>query len=200
MKDPVEGTATLVSYVETNARNEFDVTVIAQVIVTADGIPPTAVEWITGIPHSQLPISPGRVWNVQVDRNNPKHLKADTKQARQDGEAAHQAGRAEAEQLAASMRREAGSGTASPNPEGASPAPLNPAIQVIGADSAQAQAIMAAVQERLGVDLAGVVPSAAQPRGDDPVATLERLAKLRDAGVLTDAEFEQQKQRILSSG
>jgi hypothetical protein len=33
----------------------------------------------------------------------------------------------------------------------------------------------------------------------DPVAELERLAKLRDSGALTDAEFEQQKAKILGS-
>lgn len=33
--------------------------------------------------------------------------------------------------------------------------------------------------------------------GVDTVAELERLAKLRDSGALTDAEFEQQKARIL---
>jgi hypothetical protein len=33
--------------------------------------------------------------------------------------------------------------------------------------------------------------------GGDNVAELERLAKLRDSGALTDAEFEQQKARIL---
>jgi hypothetical protein len=33
--------------------------------------------------------------------------------------------------------------------------------------------------------------------GGDTVAELERLAKLRDSGALTDAEFEQQKARIL---
>ncbi len=33
----------------------------------------------------------------------------------------------------------------------------------------------------------------------DQIAELERLAKLRDSGALTDAEFEQQKARILGS-
>ena len=33
----------------------------------------------------------------------------------------------------------------------------------------------------------------------DPVAELERLAKLRDSGALTDAEFESQKAKILGS-
>jgi Short C-terminal domain len=35
--------------------------------------------------------------------------------------------------------------------------------------------------------------------GGDTVAELERLAKLRDSGALTDAEFEQQKARVLGS-
>jgi hypothetical protein len=33
--------------------------------------------------------------------------------------------------------------------------------------------------------------------GDDDLAELERLAKLRDSGALTDAEFEQQKAKVL---
>jgi len=36
-----------------------------------------------------------------------------------------------------------------------------------------------------------------QPGGGDHIAELERLAKLRDSGALTDAEFEQQKAKIL---
>jgi hypothetical protein len=35
--------------------------------------------------------------------------------------------------------------------------------------------------------------------GGDAVAELERLVKLRDSGALTDAEFEQQKARVLGS-
>jgi hypothetical protein len=35
--------------------------------------------------------------------------------------------------------------------------------------------------------------------GEDQIAQLERLAKLRDSGALTDAEFEQQKAKILGT-
>jgi hypothetical protein len=77
MKDPVDGTATLVSYVETNAANEFDRVVIAQVVVQADGLEPTAVEWTVGIPNSSLPPEAGHVWPVRVDRADPTHLKVD---------------------------------------------------------------------------------------------------------------------------
>ena len=40
-------------------------------------------------------------------------------------------------------------------------------------------------------------PSGGSSGGGDTVAELERLAKLRDSGALTDAEFEQQKARVL---
>ena len=43
------------------------------------------------------------------------------------------------------------------------------------------------------------VPAPAASGGGDSVAELERLAKLRDSGALSDAEFEQQKAKILGS-
>jgi hypothetical protein len=46
----------------------------------------------------------------------------------------------------------------------------------------------------------GFTPApATEPSGGDHIAQLERLAKLRDSGALTDAEYEQQKARILGS-
>jgi hypothetical protein len=45
----------------------------------------------------------------------------------------------------------------------------------------------------------GFSPAPAPSGGGDSVAELERLAKLRDSGALSDAEFEQQKAKILGS-
>lgn len=42
-------------------------------------------------------------------------------------------------------------------------------------------------------------PAPAAGGGGDHLADLERLAKLRDSGALTDAEFEQQNVKILGS-
>jgi hypothetical protein len=42
-------------------------------------------------------------------------------------------------------------------------------------------------------------PSPTAGGGRDSIAELERLAKLRDSGALTDAEFEQQKAKVLGS-
>ncbi|ORC06403.1 hypothetical protein B4U45_06915 [Mycobacterium persicum] len=41
--------------------------------------------------------------------------------------------------------------------------------------------------------------SGAPPKSSDPIDRLERLAALKDRGMLTDAEFEQQKRRVLGS-
>jgi len=41
-------------------------------------------------------------------------------------------------------------------------------------------------------------PAAAAPEGDDLIAQLEKLGELRASGVLTDAEFESQKARLLA--
>ena len=43
-----------------------------------------------------------------------------------------------------------------------------------------------------------VQTAGAGERGGDTISQLERLARLRDQGVLTEAEFQSQKQRILS--
>jgi hypothetical protein len=46
----------------------------------------------------------------------------------------------------------------------------------------------------------GFTPAPAPtPNGGDHIAELERLAKLRDSGALTGAEFEQQKAKLLGS-
>ncbi|UGT92641.1 SHOCT domain-containing protein [Mycobacterium ostraviense] len=44
-----------------------------------------------------------------------------------------------------------------------------------------------------------VVWSSAPPQSSDPIDRLERLAALKERGMLTDAEFEQQKRRILGT-
>lgn len=41
-------------------------------------------------------------------------------------------------------------------------------------------------------------PPAPAPAADDVIAQLERLGELRASGVLTDAEFESQKARLLA--
>ena len=54
--------------------NEFDAVIVAQVIVQAEGLQATAVEWSVGVAKSQLPIMAGYTWPVKVDRAKPTHV------------------------------------------------------------------------------------------------------------------------------
>lgn len=47
------------------------------------------------------------------------------------------------------------------------------------------------------VQAAGAVPAASAASGDDLMARLNQLAEMRASGILTDAEFEAAKARIL---
>jgi len=73
--------------------------------------------------------------------------------------------------------------------------PNDPAKIAIDWDSAQTAPQQGEVRPVGG---AGFSP-APSSGGTDSVAELERLAKLRDSGALTDAEFQQQKAKILGS-
>jgi hypothetical protein len=208
IKDPVSGTAQLVSYEETNFRNEFDTTIVAQVIVKGDGVEPTAVESRISVPNSQLPLYPGDTWEVVFERSDPKQFKTvepDSPQAA----ANHAAAQQQAQQLAEQMRAGDPAGFPAWGFPGAGAMGAPQVIDMSGgaADPERVAAAMAKVQEMFGVDMTGAAAAySAQPapapthsaaRGDDTLDKLERLDELRRNGTLTDGEFELQKQRIL---
>jgi hypothetical protein len=76
--------------------------------------------------------------------------------------------------------------------------PNDPAKIAIDWDSAQTAPQRGEVRP-VGGSGFSPAPAPAPAGGGDHVAELERLAKLRDSGALTDAEFEQQKAKILGS-
>ena len=76
--------------------------------------------------------------------------------------------------------------------------PNDPAKIAIDWDSAQSAPQRGEVRPVGGSGFTPA-PAPAPSGGGDHVAELERLAKLRDSGALTDAEFEQQKAKILGS-
>ena len=66
----------------------------------------------------------------------------------------------------------------------------------------QAAAQVQQMLGQMGIDVEQVsvgspTPQQAAPGADDPISKLERLAALRASGALTEAEFEEQKRRIL---
>ena len=76
MKDPVDGTATLIGYSENHEQKGSEVVLSAQFIVEADGMASTTVDAKPEVPQSWMPVKTGTVWPVQVDRANPTRLKS----------------------------------------------------------------------------------------------------------------------------
>jgi Short C-terminal domain len=76
--------------------------------------------------------------------------------------------------------------------------PNDPSKIAIDWDSAQRAPARGEVRSVGGSGFAPA-PAPSGGGGGDHLAELERLAKLRDSGALTDAEFEQQKAKILGS-
>src|SRR3954454_21826880 len=74
MKDPAEGTATVVSYSEHHEQKGNDVVLNAQVMVQADGLVPTTVDARPQVPQSWMPVKLGTEWPVRVDRAKPERL------------------------------------------------------------------------------------------------------------------------------
>jgi hypothetical protein len=77
--------------------------------------------------------------------------------------------------------------------------PNDPAKIAIDWDSAEKPPERGEVRSVGGSGFTPAPAPEAASGGGDPVAELERLAKLRDSGALTDSEFEQQKAKILGS-
>ena len=195
MKDPVEGIATVVSSTgppdhATSANCRMNL------VVQAEGVPPTSVSIKSMIvPVKKWPF-PGTVIPVQVDRADPQKVKILFDKMTTHAESS----KASADALAAMMRGET---PGQPMPEGIPP------------DKAE---IVAQIQQmfpgaRIQVASSGMTPPTAgaaawgPPSGpasaadetDDRLEALERLARLHETGALTDAEFAAEKGRILES-
>src|SRR3954471_6823922 len=76
MKDPADGTATVVSYSEHHETKGSDVVLDAEVIVQADGLVPTTVRARPRVPQSWMPVKLGTEWPGRVDREKPDRLGA----------------------------------------------------------------------------------------------------------------------------
>jgi hypothetical protein len=224
MRDPAEGTATVVSYSEQHEQKGNDVVLDAQVMVQAEGLVPTTVNARPRFPQSWMPVKLGTEWPVRVDRANPERL----------------------EFLFDRVTGPAGAtapAPPAPAPPGL-PGPvvarsvqtfsLPPQIQVMGATNIGPEQYKQAIdmaERATGMDLDGdgkvaggaapaggspmsawmnaaqqaysaysVPPTPAPARAsDDPVSKLERLAKLLDAGTITRDEFDAEKKKILGS-
>ena len=186
MKDPVRGTGQVVSASQHRGHGIYQ-NCKMQLVIQTDGVPATAVSF-HGLVHNKRWPSPGMTLPVTVDRANPQEFKIEWDDVQDSGDRA----RSSAEQMAAAMRGDASAGGGAQ------------VINLSGGDLSQLSDEQKNKLRMLGM----LPPEATEPAPgasaageddqiDDRLEQLERLAKLRDSGALTDAEFEAQKKQIL---
>jgi hypothetical protein len=178
MKDPVDGTAQVVGSTQP-PDSATSANVNLNLVVQAEGVPATSIEHSCMAPTRKWPF-PGATLPVTFDRADPDRLKIRWDEIPEAGAMAKQ----QADALAAQMNQ-GGDG------------------QLMQAGGTDVSEIVEALQQQYPgaqIEVQGqpqAAPSAATGGGDDHVAQLERLAKLRDSGALTEQEFEREKARIL---
>ena len=205
MKDPVHGSMHVVGATALDPR-EMRAPCHVTYVIQAEGVAPFSGEHTFELWSSQWP-SPGDDLPVVFDRENPGKIEIRTDEVMTHAESARQHADALAAQLQAG-----GQIPAAPAADDASPpagglpagfqfAPGATPIVIGDADPQRIQEALARASQVLGVDLTGAMNAATaapQPAPGDIVDRLERLAKLRESGAITDAEFATQKQRLLN--
>lgn len=188
----VEGTAQIVSCSRHNGEGRWQ-NCRMHLVVQIDGREPYPAETHQIAPRKKWP-QPGLTVPVTVDERDPSKVKVDFDAMPTNDDRARQI----AEQQAASMGRASGSADLTGLLGGSPPQQVN----IVGDIGQVPPEQLARLEQMTGMDLDGdgTVGGAARPgqgAADDRVGRLERLAQLRASGALTDAEFEQEKRRIL---
>ena len=203
MKEPVRGTAQVVSATAHRGDSSWQ-DIRMTLTVRAEGVPPTAVVHRCICRADRWP-TPGDTLPVTLDARKPERLKVEWDEVQSARDRAWET----AQQMAAA---EAGGGGIDPADERAAAAAgvdLDALRQMFpgatievesssidaGSNPDAARQVLAALQGASGVEPAGADDDAA-----DRIANLERLARLRDSGVLSEAEFEAEKARLLRGG
>ena len=194
MKDPVEGTAQIVSCTAHRGRGVMQ-NCRMQLVVEAEGIEPTAVEH-SEIVHNQKWPHPGMVVPAKIDRANPKKVKLDWDAVRDSRERAHDS----AEAIAAARRGEGGAAGAA----GVAGMGGAQVINLSGGDLSQLSDEQRQKLAALGIDPAALAAAGGggggaggDDAGDDRLDQLQKLADLKEQGALTEKEFEAEKKKLL---
>ena len=201
MKDPVRGQAQVVSCSMHTGEGIYT-NCSMQLVVHAEGVPAVSMRRSDMVRADKWP-SPGVTLPVTVDRADPERLKIEWDEV----ESARDRAERNSDALAAMMRGEAPPGGAMPFSGGG----VN-VMNLSGVDLNDLPEEKKAKLRMLGIDPALTAaqgdggppmppPQEAVADSDDEVdeqlARLAKLGQLRDAGVLSPQEFEQQKRRIL---
>jgi Short C-terminal domain len=204
MKDPVRGMAQVVGSTQPPHNAAFGNCKLT-LVVQADGVEPTPVEHQNLLTPVKKWPRPGMSIPVTVDRANPDRISIEWDEIATGEDTAA----AQAQAIADAMRAggATGAGADASGVVGQIQQMFPGAtVQVMGGGQPSPEQI-AKLERFTGRDLdgdgqvGGAPPpaAAAEPDPDDRIEQLERLAKLRESGALTDAEFEAEKRRVLGS-
>ena len=209
MKEPVRGTAQVVSATANRGDSSWQ-DIRMTLMVQGDGVPPTAVEHRCICRADRWP-TPGDTLPVTVDATKPKRLKVEWDEVESARDRAWETAQQMAATEAGGGPSALGGGVSAEGERAAAAAGVDlgalrqmfpgATIEVesstidAGGDPDAARQVLAALQGAAGVEPAGTDDDAA-----DRIANLERLARLRDSGALSDTEFEAEKARILRGG
>lgn len=190
MKDPVEGTAQIVSCTGYHGEGVMQ-NCRMQLVVEAEGIEPTAVEHNELVHNRKWP-HPGMALPAKIDRANPKKVKLDWDAVQDSREQAQ----GSAEAIAAARRGE-GAAAGIGGMGGAQ------VINLSGGDLSQLSDEQRQKLAALGIDPAALGAAAADgggggdDAGDERLDQLQKLADLKERGALTEKEFEAEKKKLL---
>ena len=198
MRDPVRGTATVVS-----SSDYRDSTTVAPswtgcsmtCVVQADGVPAhSSHQRAMPAPTAKWPW-PETVLPITIDRAQQTEWVVHWEEL----QSAKEINNAQAEALAAAMRGEPGAAGGLPGVPGFGGATV---VDTRGDPGLRDQVL--GMLDASGVDVAALqglraAAAASGPGTDDQLARLEKLGQLHASGVLTDAEFAEQKAKILGS-
>jgi hypothetical protein len=181
MKDPVDGTAQVVGSTQP-PDSASSANVNLTLVVQAEGVEATSIEHSCIAPTKKWPY-PGATVPVTFDRTDPDRLKIRWDEIPEAGAQAKQ----QADALAAQLN------------QGGGGAPMEiPAGGDVGEIVEALRQQFPGAQVQVGnSEVVSGGPAPAAGGEDDRVAQLERLAKLKESGALTEQEFEREKARIL---
>ena len=183
MKDPVDGVAQVVGSTQP-PENATSGNVRLTLVVQAEGTEAVTIEHSCLAPSKKWPY-PGETLPVTFDRSDPDRLKVRWDDVPDSSDVAMQ----QAQALAAQMNQGGGQGAVVGGGD------VNQILSAIKQAYPDAQVSV----QGGGAAAAGAAQAAGSDGDDDRVAQLERLARLKESGALTDEEFEREKARILGS-
>ena len=199
MKDPVTGTANVVSATTLDPGASGKETCAMELIVQGDGVTPTAVAVEDRVPVIRWPRA-GDMLPVTFDRSNPEHLEIDWDAVPIRGQATGMTPIVATPVVGAPVASPATADGETHSIRDGHPEIPPEAAEIVDKITSMFPGAQVNVGEPTVIHMEGGGAQLAElmgAAGGDRISQLERLAKLHEEGALSDDEFEAEKKRVL---